>query len=215
MKLVTEKSALITAGSTWVALDKVRVISNSASGETGLILAQQLRESGVKVTLLLGPGDYFQSKIPGVKIINFRYFAELKRLINSELKRQSYSAVIHTAAVADYKPERIIQRKVSSRLNNWKISLVPTEKLICNLRNYSPALIAVGFKFEPDARKEELIKRGSQLLKQANLDIVVANSSRNKLYQAFILEKNGKYGPFLTKHKMARCLLKMLKNKLD
>jgi phosphopantothenoylcysteine decarboxylase/phosphopantothenate--cysteine ligase len=215
MKLVIKKSVLITAGSTWVALDKVRIISNTASGETGLILAQQLKESGIKVTLLLGPGDYFQSKIPDVRIIKFRYFPELKRLIDRELKRKNYSAVIHSAAVADYKPERIIQRKVSSKLNNWKISLVPTEKLICSLKNYSPALVAVGFKFEPVARKKELIERGKHLLKQASLDIVVANSNRNNLYQAFILEKGGKYGPFLTKCKMARCLLRILENKLN
>jgi len=214
MKLVTKRRVLITAGSTWVSLDKVRIISNTASGATGLILAQQLKESGAKVTLLLGPGDYFKSKIPGVRIINFRYFSELKRILNSELGKQRYSVVIHSAAVADYRPEQIIKRKVSSRLSNWKINLVPTEKLICSLNKYSPALITVGFKFEPDARKDKLIERGGHLLKQANLDIVVANSNKNKHYQAFILGKSGKCGPFLTKHKMARCLLKILENKL-
>ena len=212
--MVTKKRILITAGSTWIKLDKVRVISNIASGKTGLILATRLKNIGVKVTLLLGPGDFSASRIPGVKIINFKYFSELERLLNSELKKQKYSAVIHAAAVADYKPKEMIRQKVSSRLNKWKISLVPTKKLVNSLKKYGPGLIAVGFKFEPGAVKSRLIEKAKQLLKEANLDIVVANSSKNKSYQAYMLDAQNKLGPFLSKAKMTVSLSNILKGKL-
>ncbi|MDD5771609.1 MAG: phosphopantothenoylcysteine decarboxylase, partial [Candidatus Omnitrophica bacterium] len=187
-KSATDKRILITAGSSWVALDKVRIIGNTASGKTGLILAEKLKNSGAKVTLLLGPGEFSNVRIPGVKTISFRYFPELKSLLSREIKKKAYSAVIHAAAVSDYRPGKAIPYKVSSQLNRWKIILVPTEKLIDSLKKYSPGLIAVGFKFEPDAKKAKLLEEGASLLKRSNLDMVVANSSRNGAYQAYILD---------------------------
>ena len=211
--MVTKKNVLITAGSTWVALDRVRVISNIASGETGFILANKFKEIGAKVTLLLGPGDFCGLKCPGVKIINFKYFTELKHLLEVELKKRKYAAVVHAAAVADYQPEKISAHKVSSQLDNWKINLKPTEKLINNLKKYAPDLFTVGFKFEPEAGRKRIIKEGTRLLKQANLDWVVANSNKNKAYQAYIFNDVVQYGPFLNKLAMASCLSKLI-NKL-
>ena len=49
------KKVLITAGPTWVPIDNVRVISNTATGETGILLSEKLKNLGAKVTLLLGP----------------------------------------------------------------------------------------------------------------------------------------------------------------
>ncbi|MDD5281677.1 MAG: phosphopantothenoylcysteine decarboxylase [Candidatus Omnitrophica bacterium] len=212
--MVTKNNILITAGSTWVPIDKVRVISNIASGKTGFILANKFKEFGARVTLLLGPGDFCGSRISGVKIISFKYFSELDRLLRNELKKRIYAAVIHTAAVADYRPKKIIRNKISSRLANWKISLVSTKKLVNNLKDYDPGLIAVGFKFEPDAGKKKLVEKSKRLLKQANLDIVVANSNKNKTYQAYILDTSEKYGPFFTKSAMAVYLSKIVKDRL-
>ena len=210
----TKKNILITAGPTWIALDKARVISNIASGETGLILAGVLKKSGARITLLLGPGNSLYPRVPGVKIINFKYFQELEGFLKKELSKRKYAAVIHAAAVADYKPEKTIRRKISSRLKKWNIRLVPTKKLVGGLKEYSAHLVAVGFKFEPDAGKTGLITKGKKLLRGSCLDIVVANSSRNNTYQAYILDKKNEYGPFLSKNKMAVYLAKVLKDRL-
>lgn len=212
--MVTKNRILITAGSTWVALDKVRVISNIASGQTGFILANKFKQAGAKVTLLLGPGNFRYTSSPGIKIITFKYFAELEQLLKEELAKKIYAAVIHAAAVADYQPEKTIQHKVSSQLNRWKIDLVPTNKLINNLKDHNPGLIAVGFKFEPDAGKNRLIEKGNQLLKAANLDLVVANSNKGGTYKAYVLDGKVKYGPFLSKSAMATCLSQTVKNRL-
>jgi phosphopantothenoylcysteine decarboxylase/phosphopantothenate--cysteine ligase len=196
------KLILITAGPTWVAIDRVRVISNLASGETGLILADKFKKLGAKVILLLGPGD-FSRPIQGIKVIRYKYFFELAKLLDKELKNKKYAAVIHAAAVADYQPKTIIRRKVDSFRKSWKITLIPTKKLIKSFKIHRPDLFAVGFKFEPDADKNKLIKKGSQLLKTSNLNLVVANSNRNKGYQAYILDRINKYGPFLSKAEMS------------
>jgi phosphopantothenoylcysteine decarboxylase/phosphopantothenate--cysteine ligase len=187
----------------------------AASGKTGLILAEKLRNAGARVTLLLGPGEFSNARIPGVRTISFRYFPELKSLLNRELKKKTYSAVIHSAAVSDYRPGKVIRHKISSQLNSWKITLVPTEKLINGLKKYSPGLIAVGFKFEPDAKKAKLLKKGASVLKKTGLDMVVANSSRNDAYQAYILDRENNSGPFFDKIKMSGFLFKILKRKLQ
>ena len=64
------KKILITAGPTWIAVDSVRVISNTASGETGQLLADRLAREGAKVTLVLGPVPN-RLKNKKVKVIPF------------------------------------------------------------------------------------------------------------------------------------------------
>jgi len=205
---------LITAGPTWVALDRVRVISNVASGETGLILADKFKKLGFKVTLLLGPVNFYRTGETGIRLIRFKYFSELAQLLDKELKNKKFAAVIHAAAVADYQPRKIIQRKASSQRKSWKINLVPTKKLIRGLKIYQPDLFTVGFKFQPDADKDTLIKKGERLLKTENLDLVVTNSNKNRGYQAYILDRQNKYGPFLSKTKMAIYLSGLMENQL-
>jgi len=209
-----EKRILITSGPTWVPIDNVRVMSNTATGETGFILAGKLKKLGAKVTLLLGPGDFCQHTQAGTKVIRYRYFSELAQLLGRELREQKYTAVIQAAAVADYQVKRTIRHKVSSLRKNWKINLVPTKKLINRLKDYQPDLFTVGFKFQPNTDKTKLIKKGIALLKSANLDLVVANSNKNKGYQAYILDGLKISGPFLNKTKMAIYLTKIMEKQL-
>lgn len=208
--MATKKRVLITAGPTWVAIDQARVISNLATGETGFLLAERFKKLGALVTLLLGPGNFFKT-VTGIKVVHFNYFSQLAGLLNRELKSRKYSAVIHAAAVADYQPKITSCGKVSSRRKSWKLNLVPTPKLISRLKNYQPNLFTVGFKFEPQADKIKLIKKGRELLKTADLNLVVANSNKNKGYQAYILNKELSFGPFLNKVKMTAALVKLIK----
>jgi phosphopantothenoylcysteine decarboxylase/phosphopantothenate--cysteine ligase len=210
--LVTKKNILITAGPTWVAIDRVRVISNLASGETGFILADKFRKLGAAVTLLLGPGNY-RGLQKNIKLIRFNYFSELASLLDRELKTKKFTAVIHAAAVADFRPERVAKRKISSLRKNWRLNLIPTKKLIKGLKKYQTDLFTVGFKFEPDLPKDKLLYEAGILLKESKLNLVVANSSRKLGYQAYILNKGYKYGPFLSKTKMAACLSVLVMDK--
>ncbi|MCX5694644.1 MAG: hypothetical protein NT014_05955 [Candidatus Omnitrophica bacterium] len=207
------KRILITAGPTWIAIDRVRVISNLATGKTGFILADKFKKLGFKVTLLIGPVD-FHSSLTGVRIIRFKYFTELAALLKKELSSKKYAAIIHAAAVADYRPREVVQRKFSSLRKCWRVNLVPTKKLVNRFKKYS-GLFTVGFKFEPDADKNQLIKKGQKLLKSAALDLVVANSNKKNTYRAYIMDKlNNNYGPFFNKIKMAGCLSKLTNKQL-
>lgn len=204
---------MITAGPTWVAIDQARVISNLSTGETGFILADKLKKLGARITLLLGPGNFCGAE-KGIKVKRFKYFSELAQLLDQELIKGNYAAVIHAAAVADYQPKEIIYHKVSSGSRSWKINLVPTPKLIQGLKDYQPDLFRVGFKFQPSADKDWLIEKGKSLLKAANLDLVVANSNKNSGYQAYILDGLNTFGPFLSKTKMAIYLTRLIGNQI-
>ncbi|PIQ90946.1 MAG: hypothetical protein COV71_01950 [Candidatus Omnitrophica bacterium CG11_big_fil_rev_8_21_14_0_20_41_12] len=211
--MAIKKRILITAGPTWVSIDSARVISNIASGETGFILAKKLKKLGARITLLLGPG-YFCGSQKGIKVIRFKYFEELDKLLANELKKGGYAAVIQAAAVSDYRPEKKISRKAGSNRKSWKIKLVPTKKLIAGFKKYKPGLFTVGFKFEPVATDKKLINQGRELLGKEDLDLVVANSCLATNYRAFILEKYNKYGPYAQKQKMVDGLSKLLGKKI-
>ncbi len=204
------KRILITAGPTWVPIDKVRVISNIATGQTGILLGEELCRLGAKVTILLGPVETccLNKKI---KLLRFSFFDELKNTIIQELKYKKYDIVIHSAAVSDYKPEKVYAGKIKSGVKNLKLSLAPTEKIINLIKRIDNSLILVGFKFEPQAGKAVLIKKTKELILQANLDLAVANTVNKNKYSAYILDNyNRSYGPVFNKKGLVRKLADLL-----
>ena len=219
------KKILITAGPTWVPIDAVRVISNVATGLTGILLAEELRRLGAKVTLLIGPVEIccsrkspsaitlsdFRSGIgkcfmlsctinKNIKLLRFRFFDELKDKIIQELKCKKYDIVIHSAAVSDYEPSKVYSGKIKSGIKNLRLSLVPAEKIIDLLKRIDNSIILVGFKFEPQAKKDMLIKMTKELIRAANLNLAVANTIDKNKYCAYILDNyNRSYGPVFNK----------------
>lgn len=204
------KRILITAGPTWVPVDSVRIISNTATGETGAILADRLQRLGAKVTLLLGQAE------PGkvnkkVRLIRFRFFDELRSLIIKELTSKKYDIVIHSAAVADYKPKRAFSQKISSGKKELRLDLVPTPKIIDLLKKINPSLFVVAFKFEATSAKRVFIRRARELMRRSNLDLVVANAVNGNNYLAYIVNSLSEaYGPMHNKKGMAAQLIKIM-----
>lgn len=204
---------LITAGPTWVAIDRVRVISNISSGETGFLLAKKFSELGMRVTLLLGPVEQPVSG-RGFKLIRFRFFDELREGLLKELKTRKYDIVIHTAAVSDYKPKRIISRKISSGKKRFKLELTPTPKLISLIKKSDPGVFLVGFKFEPASARGYLLRKARNLIRDSKLNLAVANSIDNRGYRAYIVEKERFTGPYKNKNEMVKKLVKQLTEKI-
>jgi phosphopantothenoylcysteine decarboxylase/phosphopantothenate--cysteine ligase len=197
----------ITAGPTWVPIDNVRVISNIATGETGILLAEELNNLGAKITLLLGPVGIccLNRKI---KIIRYKFFDDLRNRIEDELRSKKYDIVIHSAAVSDYKTKRIYPFKVKSGIKNWKINLVPAQKVINLIKEIDSSLFLVGFKFEPKANCSSLIEKTKDLIRRARLDLAIANTINNNSYRAYIMDKIQVTGPFLRKADLVRALIK-------
>lgn len=203
------KKILITAGPTWVAIDSVRVISNTATGETGIILTERLTQLGADVTLLLGPvGVCCLNK--KIKLIHFRFLEEFKKEIIRQLKLKRFEIVIHSAAVSDYKPVKTFSRKIKSGIKNLNIKLKPTSKVIDSIKKYGGNLFLIGFKFEPGADKDRLIKRARGLIKRSGVDLVVANTVISDKYQAYLVNPSQIQGPIFRKEALAKEIINFI-----
>ncbi len=204
------KRILITAGPTWVAIDKVRIISNLATGETGIILAKKLSLLGACVTLLLGQTKG-QNIPPKIRLIPYCFFDDLYAKMIKELKTNKYDIVIHSAAVCDYKPAHKYNKKKPSGSRIWNLKLKPTPKIIDLIKKIPKKdNLLVGFKYEPNLSLDGLIKESKKLIMRTNADIVVGNSSCNNHYKALIISRDCRKGPFNNKIGLANNLIKEL-----
>lgn len=185
MDLLRNSRVLITAGPTWVAIDDVRVISNIATGETGILLAQNFARLGAKVTLLLGAVNTccLDKKI---RLVNFRFFTELRDKIRRELSLNKYDFIVHNAAVSDFAPEAV-KGKIASG-DPISLKLKPLPKITGDIRRLAPEAKLVIFKLESGVNDTVLINRAKAARRDLGADFVVAN--RLKPYKAFIIGEN-------------------------
>ncbi|MDD5567631.1 MAG: phosphopantothenoylcysteine decarboxylase [Candidatus Omnitrophota bacterium] len=210
--MLKNRKILITAGPTWIPIDNVRVISNTSTGKTGILLAEGLAKRGAKITLLLGPiGAYSLNK--KIKVVNFKFFDELNSLVKNELKKK-HDAIIQAAAISDYQPIKASKTKLNSDKDILKLVFKRTPKIIASLRRAAPGSFLVGFKFEPDLSGNKLVNKGRSLLKNSALDLVVANTSKNRRYAAYLVSNKQVGVQVLSKEKMIESLIDLIGEKI-
>lgn len=211
------KNILITAGPTWVAVDKVRVITNIFGGALGSIIAQKGKDVGAKVTLLMGPGRAILPKEnKNFRIIKFKYYDELLDLIKKEVGSKKYDIVIHSSAVADYKPVLTKEPKIKSGKKNLIIKLKPTAKIVDLIKKLDPKIFLVKFKLEVNLTERQLIDVAYKSMKASKADLIVANDFKTviKSHKAFIIDNDKKVREINGKDKIAGELFKVLESKL-
>lgn len=171
------KSVLVTAGPTWVALDRVRVLTPVFSGETGLWIARSFADQGCQVTLLMGPGRarFTSDDWTRMTVRQFFYYEELDALLRACLGQSSYDVIVHSAAVADYRPKSHFNGKIPSGSQDLRIELSPTPKLIDMIHSEAKSSFLVAFKLEVGKTEDELIRIGWQSLQRHGADLVIAN----------------------------------------
>jgi phosphopantothenoylcysteine decarboxylase/phosphopantothenate--cysteine ligase len=203
------KKVLITAGPTWIPIDNVRVISNVASGQTGIMLAEKLLHLGAKVTLLLGPVSSccINKKI---KVRHFKFFDDLFCLLREEIAAKKYDIVIHSAAVSDYRPKAASKQKIKSGLKEWTLTLVQTPKIIDLVKKIDPTLFLAGFKFHPGVNWKVLTDEARILIRRSGADLVVANTFNEKGYQAKVVGESFCSGVVFSKKLLIEKLIKAI-----
>lgn len=208
------KRVLITAGPTWVAIDSVRVISNTATADTGKLLAEKLIDKGAKVTLVIN-AENKSCLNKKIKILNFRFFDQLEKIITRELSSGIYDFFIHSAAVSDYQPVKSLMGKIDSDRNKLCLNLIPTPKIINRIKKIDSSIFLVGFKYEPKAKKAILLRQAKRLMNRSGSDIVIANTTGENGYQAYILGRNKVlFGPVKNKLKMVKSLIEIIEGSL-
>lgn len=208
-----KKRILITAGPTWVPIDRIRVISNISTGESGFYIAKEAVKYGANVTLVLGPVEryFFDKKI---KFIHFKFFDELKEIFKKELTSKKYDIVIHSAAVSDYKPKKRYKGKIKGDLKRLNLILEPTEKIVDNIKKYLSKIFLVVFKLEFGVSDNTLIKRTYKILERTNADLAIGNTFNGRFYWAFILDKENVLASVRSKKTLARVLIKEISKRI-
>ena len=212
---------LISAGPAREYLDSIRFISNPSSGKMGMAIAEVALRRGAEVTVVYGRGN---AEIPsGTKVVNVVTTEEMLDAVVGNIKTMQPDIVILAAAAADYKPSERPDVKVPSKQPQWNIELRPLPKIIERVKKVKPDTFLVGFKAEYNITDEELIRRASKRMKEAVMDIVVANDvARDKVgfntdtNEVFIIDKQGKvlHVPVSDKTEVAEKLLTLVKGKM-
>lgn len=191
---------LVTAGSTKVPIDKVRVISNIFKGRTGTEIAKKFSERGSDVTLITSSPDLARA-IENIRIVSYRTYQELSELMEREVRSENYDVIIHSSAVSDYEVSgmfveggdgRLVEldnsKKISSKHKDLFMKLSPTKKIIDEIRsNWGFDGVLVKFKLEVGVSNEELIKIAKRSRKESKADIIVANCLEWSDKSAFII----------------------------
>ena len=166
------KKVLLTAGRTEEAIDPVRYISNRSSGKTAVALASVFYANGFEVEVVAGP---MEAAFPGgVAVSRVQSAREMHDAVMSRL--ESVDAVVHCAAVADYRPAHAADSKIKDSRSQLTIELVPNPNILrdCVAARASRAAagaasqVIVGFALETDHFKEhaaeKLAKSGADAL---------------------------------------------------
>jgi len=174
-KKLAGKRILITGGPTIEPIDPIRILTNRSSGRTGIELAKEAYKQGAEVTLVHSKELNLEEGIKEVKVETAREMIDacVTELRRGEEKREGYDVLISSAAISDFTVNSS-EVKIPSG-GDFHLHLVPTGKLIEEVRNEFPELVIVGFKAETNVSEDELIRRAKEKMGKHNLEMVVAN----------------------------------------
>ena len=172
-KPLAGKSIIVTAGPTQEAIDPVRFITNHSSGKMGIAIATSLVEMGAQVKLIAGP---VQEKIPS-GLIHIPVISADDMLQACIQHFPTADAAIMTAAVADYRPSTVSDKKVKKSDDDLQLPLSKTVDIAATLgKMKTKNQFLVGFALETN---DELINAHKKLISK-NLDFIVLNSLNDK-----------------------------------
>ena len=189
---LAKEKVLITCGATREYLDPVRFLSNPSSGKMGFCLANEFYSRGAELEIVSG---YVEE--------NFELFPKYYKCESSEEMQQhiikeldSYSVIIKSAAVGDYKFKEISKKKIKKEMKQITFEMEATVDILEYIGSKKKTeQILVGFSAETDNVIENSLKK----IQKKNLDFIVANDvsekdsgfGKNSNF-SFLISKDGK-----------------------
>lgn len=167
-KTLAGKRFLVTAGATIEPIDPVRYLTNHSSGKMGYAIAEVLARRGAEVTLI--SGRTCLPAPPGVRRLDVLTADEMYRSA-TKLYPATDGAVM-CAAVADYTPARVADRKLRKGEDDLTLRLCRTRDIAAELGRIKGDRLLVGFALETHDERAHAAEK----LKRKNFDFVVLNS---------------------------------------
>src|SRR5262249_5255074 len=130
----------------------------------------------------------------------------------------SYDVAIFCAAIADFEPQEMSQRKIDTKNGKLVLPLLPAAKVIdqIKLASKNKKLFLVAFKAEHNVSYRYLIEKAFRKLRECSGDLVVANdlgrkgcSAGSDQTEVFLIDKQRKviHLPLQDKRIVARKIL--------
>ena len=200
---LNNKKVLITAGPTYEAIDPVRFIGNHSSGKMGFELAKRAADLGAEVFLITG-ASHEKADHAFIHRIDVVSAEDMYHAVHKYY--EDIDIAICAAAVADYKPAEVADRKIKKKEAAMKIDLVKTQDILASLGTQKKHQLLVGFALETN----DEIANAKVKLKKKNLDLIVLNSLQDKgagfkkaTNKITIIDKNEEIKAFALKSKTA------------
>ncbi len=167
------KKVLITAGPTQEPIDPVRFISNHSTGKMGYAIADKFAKAGAEVTLVSGQVA-LKSPDASIKLVKVRSAQEMYEM--TKMYFNEADIIVLSAAVADYTPTVVADKKIKKKEDSFTIELTKTTDIAKTLGQIKRTTqLMVGFALETDNEVENALGK----IKSKNLDMIVLNSLQN------------------------------------
>ncbi len=180
-------NCIVTAGPTYESLDDVRRLTNFSTGRLGTELANYLAVRGHVVFLLIGELATHAGPRQVQRVEHFSSTADLRAKLKT-LSAKKVDAIFHCAAVNDFAFGKFWLRspsgeltpfkqskKISTREGTLLVELVPTPKIIAELRGWFPRGKIVGWKFEADGTRAGAVEAARRQLAECSTSLCVVN----------------------------------------
>ena len=163
------RTVLITAGRTEEAIDPVRYISNRSSGKTAVALASVFLANGYSVEVVAGP---MEAQFPGGATVHrVRSACDMHQAVMERLPQ--VQALVHCAAVADYRPKDPAESKIKDSRSQLVLELVPNPNILRDsVAAKKPNQVVVGFALETDHFEEH----AQEKLRKSGADALLLNA---------------------------------------
>ncbi len=206
--LLEGRKVVITAGPTREAIDPVRYITNRSSGKMGYAIASAAAAQGAEVVLVSGPVNVAEP--PGIAVINVESAQQMYAATHDVIG--DADIFIAAAAVADYRPAKLVEQKIKKNDESMSLDLVRCPDILASVAHLDPAPFTIGFA----AETENVLDYARGKLQRKNLDLIIANRVGDNCgfdrddNTATALWKNGERSyPTLSKVDLARELIEL------
>jgi phosphopantothenoylcysteine decarboxylase/phosphopantothenate--cysteine ligase len=161
------ETVVVTAGPTCEDIDPVRFLTNRSSGKMGYELARAAQSRGARTVLVSGPTSL--EPPASVEFVAVRSADQMREKVLQYFPEASI--LIKAAAVADFKPRALADRKIKKDGKSLVLELVPTPDILKEVGPQKKGRLVVGFA----AETQEILENGHKKLKEKLLDLMVVN----------------------------------------
>ena len=167
------KKVLVTAGPTKEFIDPFRCLTNPSTGKMGIAIANECAKRGAEVILVSSiDDDSISDKVKKIKVISTN---DMFEAVKNNFKDCDF--IIKAAAVSDYTPVQVFDKKVKKQDGNLSIEFKRTQDILKYVGdNKTDNQKVIGFAAETN----NLIEYAKEKIIKKNLDYIVANDISKK-----------------------------------